>query len=127
MIKPYYSDSMVTLFCGDSREIVSQLSGITACVTDPPYGLEFMGVAWDTFKDRPKGKERTRNEWSDFGSREHARHPSQRARIQRNKGLAFYEFSIEWAEAVRSACLPGAPLLAFGGTRTFHRQALRPA
>ncbi len=123
MIEPYYQDSMVTLFCGDSREIAPQLSGITACVTDPPYGLEFMGVAWDTFKDRPKGKERTRNEWSDFGSREHARHPSQRARIQRNKGLAFYEFSLEWADAVRQACLPGAPLLAFGGTRTFHRQA----
>jgi len=123
MIKPYYQDSMVTLFCGDSREIAPQLGGITACVTDPPYGLEFMGVAWDTFKDRPKGKERTRNEWSDFGSREHARHPSQRARIQRNKGLAFYEFSLEWADAVRQACLPGAPLLAFGGTRTFHRQA----
>lgn len=123
MIEPYYQDSMVTLFCGDSREIAPQLSGITACVTDPPYGLEFMGVAWDTFKDRSKGKERTRNEWSDFGSREHARHPSQRARIQRNKGLAFYEFSLEWADAVRQACLPGAPLLAFGGTRTFHRQA----
>jgi site-specific DNA-methyltransferase (adenine-specific) len=26
-----------------------------------------------------------------------------------------------WAEPLLSACLPGSPLLAFGGTRTYHR------
>ena len=24
---------------------------VDAVVTDPPYGLEFMGVAWDTVRD----------------------------------------------------------------------------
>lgn len=75
---------MVTLFCGDSREIAPQLDGITACVSDPPYALKFMGKAWDD------------------GQVAH---------------------SPEFWASVRKACLPGAPLLAFGGTRTFHRQA----
>ena len=55
---------------------------IDTIITDPPYGLRFMGKAWDY--DIP---------------------------------------SVEiWAEALRVA-KPGAILLAFGGTRTFHRIA----
>ena len=49
-------------------------------VSDPPYGLSFMGKGWD-------------------------------------KGVPGEEF---WREALRVA-KPGAYLLAFGGTRTFHR------
>ena len=37
------------LFEGDSRDVLSSLadSSIDACVTDPPYALNFMGKAWD--------------------------------------------------------------------------------
>jgi site-specific DNA-methyltransferase (adenine-specific) len=77
---PYYQDASVTLYHGDMREIVPQLSGLTAVVTDPPYGLEFMGAEWD-------------------------------------HGVPGEVF---WRQ-ILTACLPGAPLLAFGGTRTFHR------
>jgi site-specific DNA-methyltransferase (adenine-specific) len=52
-------------------------------VTDPPYGLGFMGKGWD-------------------------------------HGVPGVEF---WTEALRIA-KPGAHLLAFGGTRTFHRLAV---
>lgn len=55
-------------------------SSIDACVTDPPYGLEFMGQNWD------------------YGI----------------PGVAY------WKEVLR-VLKPGAPLLAFGGTRTHHR------
>lgn len=55
-------------------------SSIDAIVTDPPYGLSFMGKDWDY-------------------------------------GIPGKPF---WAEALRVA-KPGAHLLAFGGTRTFHR------
>lgn len=51
-------------------------------VTDPPYGLEFMGKGWD-------------------------------------RGVPGILY---WTEALRVA-KPGAFLLAFGGTRTFHRLA----
>lgn len=52
----------------------------SSIVTDPPYGLSFMGKAWD-------------------------------------HGVPGSPF---WTEALR-VCKPGAMLLAFGGTRTFHR------
>ena len=35
---PYYQDNAVTLFCGDSREIVPTLGRFDCVVTDPPYG-----------------------------------------------------------------------------------------
>ena len=77
---PYYQDDAVTIWHGDCREALPDIQGVTAVVTDPPYGLSFMGKDWD-------------------------------------HGIPGPEF---WT-AVAAACLPGAPLLAFGGTRTFHR------
>ena len=68
------------LYHGDCRDILPEISGVHACVTDPPYGLKFMGKSWD-------------------------------------RGVPGLEF---WAAAM-DACLPGAHLLAFGGTRTVHR------
>lgn len=48
---PFYSDSFVTIYHGDNREIIPALaeSGtrFSACVTDPLYGLKFMGAKWD--------------------------------------------------------------------------------
>ena len=76
----YDDDRQVTLYCGDCREVMPELSGITAVVTDPPYGLKFMGKEWD-------------------------------------HGIPGEGF---WT-AIALACLPGAPLMSFGGTRTFHR------
>jgi len=40
MIKPYYQDSAVTIFCGDCREIVPTLGRFDLLLTDPPYGVE---------------------------------------------------------------------------------------
>jgi len=36
-----------TLYCDDSNEVLEQLTDIDSCVTDPPYGLSFMGKSWD--------------------------------------------------------------------------------
>ena len=69
---------------GDCRDVMATMpdNSVDAIVTDPPYGLSFMGKGWD-------------------------------------HGVPGEEF---WAEALRVA-KPGAHLLAFGGTRTFHRLA----
>lgn len=69
---------------GDCLKIMPKLceNSIDAVVTDPPYGLEFMGRSWD-------------------------------------HGVPGVPF---WKEALR-VLKPGGHMLAFGGTRTFHRQA----
>ena len=72
------------IICGDCLAELRKLpaESVQCCVTDPPYGLSFMGKEWD-----------------------------------RGTPGAPY-----WAEVLR-VCKPGAHLLAFGGTRTFHRLA----
>ena len=74
----------VTLHCGDCLAVMPAMpaASVDAVVCDPPYGLAFMGKAWD-------------------------------------HGVPAAPF---WAEALRVA-KPGAHLIAFGGTRTFHRLA----
>ncbi len=41
------------IICGDNLDIAKDIpsNSISACLTDPPYGLGFMGKEWDTFKD----------------------------------------------------------------------------
>ncbi len=42
-MKPDYqtADGRVTLYCGDCLEILPEMSGVDAVVTDPPYGVDF--------------------------------------------------------------------------------------
>jgi hypothetical protein len=81
---PYYDRDGITLYCANCRDMMPAMppDSVDSIVTDPPYGLEFMGKGWD-------------------------------------RGVPGVHF---WQEALRVA-KPGAHLLAFGGTRTFHRLA----
>jgi len=47
--KPYYEDAHVTLYCGDCVATMKTLPDnlVDSIVTDPPYGLGFMGKGWD--------------------------------------------------------------------------------
>lgn len=50
MIEKYVTeDGMATLYCGDCMEVLPTLEAgsVDAVVTDPPYGLKFMGKKWD--------------------------------------------------------------------------------
>ncbi len=73
-----------TIHNGDCLEVLRTLAdrSVDAVVTDPPYGLAFMGKRWDY--DVPT--------------------------------------TDVWAECLR-VLKPGGHLLAFGGTRTYHRLA----
>jgi len=48
-MKPYYEDDQTTIYNGDCREVLQTLpdDSVDAVVTDPPYGLSFMGKRWD--------------------------------------------------------------------------------
>lgn len=74
--------SRYVILVGNCLDTLKSLpdNSVDAVITDPPYGLEFMGKGWD-------------------------------------KGVPGVEF---WVEFLRVA-KPGAMLLSFGGTRTYHR------
>lgn len=40
-MKPYYDEGGITIYCGDSREILPSLVGVDSVVTDPPYGIDY--------------------------------------------------------------------------------------
>lgn len=75
---------MHNILHGDCLEVMETFSDnhFTSIVTDPPYGLKFMGKKWD-------------------------------------HGVPGFDF---WKEMLR-ICKPGAIVLAFGGSRTYHRLA----
>jgi len=86
----YYQDDWVTLLHGDCLDMLQSLpdASVDAVVTDPPYGLEFMGKEWDKFG-----------------------------------GDTFQEWCEAWSRECLRVLKPGGHMLAFGGTRTFHRLA----
>jgi len=45
----YYDRDGITIHCGDCLDVLPTLpaESVDAVVTDPPYGLSFMGKDWD--------------------------------------------------------------------------------
>jgi DNA modification methylase len=101
---------------GDCREVLLTLeaNSIDACVTDPPYGLEFMGKEWDRLwvehGDGQQGRINGKGGMDTWGKTP-----------QYKGGLAAQAWHETWAREVYRVLKPGAHLLAFSGTRTSHR------
>jgi site-specific DNA-methyltransferase (adenine-specific) len=116
---------------GDCRELMKALPDgcVDAVITDPPYGLGFMGKDWDTFNPeylantrKVESKRRPRNDGrkaTGFQNAVYAGLYDQTLEGHRN----FQSWCTGWATEALRAAKPGAMLLAFGGTRTFHRLA----
>ena len=54
MPEPVYAEPRVALYQADCVEVMRQMpeASVDAVVTDPPYGLEFMGKEWDKLNTR---------------------------------------------------------------------------
>jgi DNA modification methylase len=89
------SDLPVGPVHADCVEFLATLpaDSVDAFVTDPPYGLEFMGRAWDRLVATGQSP-RAMQDWHE-----------------------------RWAREAFRTAKPGAYLLAFSGTRTVHRMA----
>jgi hypothetical protein len=115
----HYEDDAVTLHHGDCLDVIRDLAdaSVDAVVTDPPYGLEFMGKEWDG----ANGFRRSLNP-ADAG-RESVFGRTSRTSPEYRTGSVFQQWSQEWATECLRVLKPGGYLLAFGGTRTWHRLA----
>lgn len=118
---------MFDIHNGDCAEVMASMKSdsVDAIVTDPPYGLSFMGKEWDSFgtdtrqvgdehfwvPDNPYGRSKVRYGWNQNKSK-------------LRDSMATFQVAMTpiFEEALRVA-KPGAHLLCFGGTRTFHRMA----
>ena len=102
-------------------------NSIDAVVTDPPYGIEFMGKEWDSFSDNTNsalGKQSPANKNSNNKAFKTRGKPiSGWCEKDRQAKYAFQDFCYEWAKECLRVLKPGGYLLAFGGTRTYHRMA----
>ena len=122
MRAPFLDDGDVTVYAGDCLDVMRELSAasVDAVVTDPPYGINFMGKAWD-------GKaiaEAAVNGIDHKLTRE--RSASMHAAsydLSLTGNQAFQAFSEAWAREAYRVLKPGGHLLAFAGTRTYHRMA----
>lgn len=121
---------------GDCIEVMAGMpeNSVDAVVTDPPYGLSFMGKEWDKFKPTEIEKsyklvhkidykdgvpiQRTKAEWvtRDSGARTVGSYD-----LSLNGNRGFQDWCQQWATQALRVLKPGGYLLAFGGTRTSHR------
>ena len=134
---------------GDAQAIPLRDNSVDAIVTDPPYGLEFMGQEWDApwkygmasfgFKDQ-----KFRNAAPQFSS---TRNPMCRKCHKHKRGSKSHisckcdvpdfdeiehtahdraklqAWHYAWAVEALRILKPGGHLIAFGGERTYHRMA----
>ena len=112
---------------GDCIEIMKAIkpNSVDAVITDPPYGLEFMGKEWDRLWDK-----------REFGIDEYSKKPytcsdgstrktnpvSRKLKNPNYKaGLEAQLWHTQWLTEAYRVLKPGASMLVMGGTRTFHR------
>jgi len=101
---------------GDCLEVLAGLpeNSVDTCITDPPYGLGFMGKQWDTFDKSQFGLAGSEGE-NDLKVKKSFKV------LPRYRKDGLQEFTFDWATEVYRVLKPGAIMLAFGGTRTYHR------
>ena len=122
--------SAYKLHLGDCLEVMKTMesNSVDSICCDPPYGLAFMGAKWDSFGGAT-GKQ-TVDERKEEGIRYAdenkgaPRYGNSHGKCATLEEMVNFQKSMTpiFAEALRVA-KPGAYLLAFGGTRTYHRLA----
>ena len=148
------------ILVGDCVELMAAMpdASVDAVVTDPPYGLEFMGKEWDrlqapgrddlrhrrrmdvapdpeqgnpwaserksygTVKKNPRCKRCGRLRFDHEPRRCACDQPDWDLRIAESARV-MQDWHYRWASEALRVLKPGGHLLAFGGTRTYHRLA----
>lgn len=129
-MKPSVQDADFTLYNCDVLEGLAQLAdgSVGAVVTDPPYGLGFMGKDWDSpggLGDHPMRRSHPTNTVNTGVTRQGGRQRTCEdfTKRQLRDARAYQSWCEEWAAECLRVLQPGGFLLALGGTRTYHRLA----
>ncbi len=123
------------IYCGNSLEVLKMFpeNHFDSVVTDPPYGIGFMGKAWDSFTDTnnygrtTKGQKERESVRSDGtivkgGINSLASVAGMYDRTP--KGIkAYQEWCYLWAVECLRVLKPGGHLLASNSSRMYHRMA----
>ena len=126
----------VTILHGDCIEVMRtlQADSVDALVSDPPYGIGFMGREWDTFKPEAvktaahmkqrKDPALLANQNVRGRKRSPAMSPSQVEYDYSVTGLrAFQAWTELWAREAFRILKPGAHAVVCGAPRAYHRMA----
>lgn len=118
------------LFLGDCLDVMRGLpdNSVDSVVTDPPYGIRFMGKSWDGADIEARTADRRKQASHAPGAGPNGGHKSIAAEAGKYdltaKGMsAFREFSTDWAREALRVLKPGGHLLSFSSARTYHHMA----
>ena len=122
-MEPYYTAEGVTLHLGDCLDVLPALAdaSVDAIVTDPPYGIGFMGKQWDTpgsFVERCPAKA---GAFDHVGGNHNPSNAADAVRTRRTEAARFGQWCGLWAPELLRVLKPGGHLVAFGSPRTYHR------
>ncbi|TES58930.1 site-specific DNA-methyltransferase [Pseudomonas syringae pv. tomato] len=119
------------LHLGDCLEVLRGLpaNSIDSVVTDPPYGIRFMGKSWDgqDIEDRAAYRASMPSHAGACGP--NGGHRSVAAEAGKYDltpaGMrAFQAFTLDWATECLRVLKPGGHLLSFAAARTYHHMAV---
>lgn len=128
-MKPFYSEDLADVYRGDCIDVMRELpdGSVDAVMTDPPYGIRFMGESWDgadIVKRQERGKATSPMPAGVGGPNGGYRSLAAEAgRYNRSlkASLAFMDWCREWASECYRLLKPGGHLLAFGSPRCYHQ------
>jgi DNA modification methylase len=110
------------LFHGKMEDVLGVFPGecIDSCVTDPPYGIGFMGKEWDTFKNGYRS-----DNWHGYDSQPKTGPSLHAGKYDRSYSgsMRFQKWFYDRAKAVYRVLKPGGYFIVFCSPRTYHRVA----
>ncbi len=124
-----------SIICGDTLIELKKFpdNSIDTILTDPPYGIGFMGKEWDNFNptavkeatEKSGRKKSYLNPNRSKGARAGASPSLEAGRYDRSlQGqIGFQNWMTEVAKELLRVTKPGGTMMIFGGTRTYHRLA----